>query len=119
MDNPGRALTPGMFVRVQIQFRHRENATVVPVKALVRNNGSRSVFLADTESSRVRLVPVEVGIIEGDMAEVASPDIAGLVVTVGQHLLEDGSEIILPGEKAGSGAGDDPGGKAPETGTRP
>jgi RND family efflux transporter MFP subunit len=119
VDNPGRALTPGMFVRVQIQFRHRENATVVPVKALVRNNGSRSVFLADTESSRVRLVPVEVGIIEGDMAEVASPDIAGLVVTVGQHLLEDGSEIILPGEKAGSGAGDDPGGKAPETGTRP
>ncbi len=103
VDNPGKALTPGMFVRVQIRFQQHENAVVVPVKALVRNNGSRSVFLVDRESSRVRLVPVEIGIVEGDTAEVVSPDLDGFVVTVGQHLLQDGSEIILSGERPGAG----------------
>ncbi|OPZ30150.1 MAG: Macrolide export protein MacA [Deltaproteobacteria bacterium ADurb.BinA179] len=114
VDNPGKALTPGMFVRVQIRFDRRENARVVPVKALVRNNGTRSVFLADMEHSRARLVPVEIGIIEEDMAEVVSPEIAGFVVTVGHHLLEDGSQIILPEAMPQRKTGDDPEGRAPE-----
>lgn len=116
VDNPGKALTPGMFVRVQIRFEQHENAVVVPVKALVRDNGTRSVFLVDRELSRVRLVPVEIGIIEGDLAEVTSPDLEGLVVTVGQHLLQDGSEIVLSAE--GSEAEDDLGGKACEDTSR-
>lgn len=105
VDNVERVLTPGMFVRVQIQFEQRENAVVVPVKALARNNGSRSVFLVDRDLLKVRLVPVEIGIIEGDMAEVISPDLEGFVVTVGQHLLQDGSEIILTGKGPGPEAG--------------
>ena len=120
VDNPGKVLTPGMFVRVQIFFDQRGNAVVVPVKALIKNNGERSVFLADKESSRVRRVPVQTGTVEGDMAEVTSPtDLAGFVVIVGQHLLEDGSEIILPEVKAGPVSGPDPDGKAPGSGARP
>jgi len=118
VDNPGKVLTPGMFVRVQIRFEQRENAVVVPIKALARNNGLRSVFLVDRELLKVRLVPVEIGIIEGDMAEVISPDIEGFVVTVGQHLLQDGSEIILSGEGPEPEAGDEQDGEAREETSR-
>ncbi|MFY9398424.1 MAG: efflux RND transporter periplasmic adaptor subunit [Desulfomonilia bacterium] len=100
--NPDRALTPGMFVRAQIRFAQRENAVVVPVKALVRSNGDTAVFIADPASLRARMVPVEVGIVEGDLAEVVSPVLEGLVVTVGQHLLKDGARIILPAAYAGT-----------------
>ena len=48
--------------------------------------------------STVRFVPVEVGIIERDLAEILKPELSGVVVTLGQHLLEDGSRVILPAE---------------------
>jgi hypothetical protein len=35
------------------------------------------------------------------MVEIVEPAISGSVVTVGQHLLEDGSAISLPGKKTG------------------
>ena len=99
VPNPDKLLRPGMFVRVQIEFDRHDNATVVPVNALLKTNGLRSVYLADTEKMRAKLIPVEVGIISGDTAEIVKPAISGLVVTVGQHLLEDGSAITLPEKK--------------------
>ena len=99
VPNPEKLLKPGMFVRVQIEFGRHDNATVVPVNALIKSNGQRGVYLADTENMRAKLIPVEVGIISGDMAEIVEPDISGFVVTVGQHLLEDDSSIILPEKK--------------------
>ena len=39
---------------------------------------------------------VTTGIINGELAEVTEPKISGLVVTMGNHLLEDGSDITLP-----------------------
>ena len=99
IPNPDKLLKPGMFVRVQIEFDRHDNATVVPVNALIKSNGLRSVYLADTEKMRAKLITVEVGIISGDTAEIVKPAISGLVVTVGQHLLEDGSAITLPEKK--------------------
>ncbi len=99
VPNPDKLLRPGMFVRVQIEFDRHDNATVVPVNALIKSNGLRNLYLADTENMRAKLIPVEVGIISGDTAEIVKPAISGLVVTVGQHLLEDGSVITLPEKK--------------------
>ncbi len=62
---------------------------------LTRHNGQRGIFLADKETLTVRLVPVTVGIISGEMAEIVDPPLSGMVVRVGQHLLEDGSAITL------------------------
>jgi hypothetical protein len=39
-----------------------------------------------------------VGIVSGDKAELLDPAVSGMVVTVGQHLLEDGASILLPGD---------------------
>lgn len=99
VPNPDKLLKPGMFVRVQIEFDRHDNATVVPVNALIKSNGLRGVYLADTEKMKAKLIPVEVGIISGDTAEIIKPAISGFVVTVGQHLLENDSPITLPKEK--------------------
>ena len=104
IPNVQNLLKPGMFVRVQIQFDEYENATVIPVAALVKRNGTQGVFLADLQEQKVRFVPVTIGIINGVQAQVLNPPITGAVVTLGHHLLEDGSSIVLPDEKPTGGA---------------
>jgi RND family efflux transporter MFP subunit len=96
IPNAEKFLKPGMFVRVEIEFARHDNATVVPVNALIKRNGQWSIFLADTKDMKARLVPVTVGIMSNDMAEILDPAVSGSVITVGQHLLEDGSVITLP-----------------------
>ena len=99
--NPGRELKPGMFVRVEIEYDRHKDATVIPLNALITHNNRKIVFVADMENMRVSRVPVIVGIIEGDMAEIIEPAIDGYVVTMGQHLLDDGSKITVPERSAG------------------
>jgi RND family efflux transporter MFP subunit len=97
VPNREEFLKPGMFVRVRIEFSRKESATLVPANALIRRNGSQGIFLADRETGKARFVPVTVGITSGETAEILDPAVSGLVVTVGQHLLEDGASILLPG----------------------
>lgn len=94
--NPGRLLAPGMFVRAELQFAAHAAATVVPVAALARREGRSGVFLADTAALTVRFVPVTAGIVSGERVEIIAPPLTGLVVVLGQHLLEDGAAIMLP-----------------------
>ncbi len=95
IPNPRNFLRPGMFVRVEIEFARHDNSTVVPLSVLSKNNGQSRVFLADMKTLTVRLVPVTIGIVSGAMAEIVEPPLSGMVVSVGQHLLEDGSAITL------------------------
>jgi RND family efflux transporter MFP subunit len=97
--NPERLLAPGMFVRVEIQFAVHADATVVPVAALAHRDEQTGVFLADTATLKVRFVPVTVGIVSREKAEIVTPLLEGRVVTMGQHLLEDGSRIVIPSER--------------------
>ncbi|MBN2514940.1 MAG: efflux RND transporter periplasmic adaptor subunit [Deltaproteobacteria bacterium] len=99
IPNPENLLKPGMFVRVEIEFARHADATVVPLNALTKQNGQQGIFLADTKAMRAKLIPVKVGIINGDMAEILEPAVSGMVVTVGQHLLEDGAAITVPEER--------------------
>ena len=96
--NAQRLLKPGMFIRAQIEFAKHDGATVVPVAALARRGGQQGVFLADTQKRKALFVPVTLGITHNGLAEVLKPPLSGEVVTLGQHLLEDGSAIILPRE---------------------
>ena len=51
--------------------------------------------MVDGEGKKVRFVPVTVGITEEGWVEILQPQLQGLVVTLGQHLLEDGGPITL------------------------
>jgi multidrug efflux pump subunit AcrA (membrane-fusion protein) len=96
VPNPDHTLKPGMFVRARVEFARHQNATLVPLPALVKRNNKDGVFVADTKNLKAHFVPVTTGIINGDIAEITEPQISGLVITMGNHLLEDGSSITLP-----------------------
>jgi RND family efflux transporter MFP subunit len=107
--NPDRVLKAGMYVRAQVEFEKHENALVVPSDAVVRRGNQRGVFLADLEKKKVTFVAVEEGISEGGRTEVLQPkDLKGSVVTLGQHLLEDGGAIVLAKEGDGDEAAKHP-----------
>jgi RND family efflux transporter MFP subunit len=107
IDNEEGLLKPGMFVNVEIEFARRQNARMVPFSSLVYRNNLQGVFLADLENRKVSFRPVKVGIIEGERAEVVEPeDISGYVVVLGQHLLQDEMNIVLP--ESGSATGKKP-----------
>jgi len=95
IPNPKGLLKPGMFARVQIEFTRHENATVLPINSLVKRNGQQGVFLADTLQKKAFFIPVTIGIINGNLAEIINPSLTGSVVRLGQHLLLDGSAIIV------------------------
>jgi RND family efflux transporter MFP subunit len=98
VPNDQMLLKPGMFVRVQIEFEQHENATVIPIAALVKRNGKQGVFEVDRREQRAHFIPVELGIVNGNQAEIINPPLSDAVVTLGHHLLEDGAKIILPDE---------------------
>lgn len=85
-----------MFVRVGIEFSRSEGATLIPVDALTKRDSREGVFLLNEEKDTADFVPVTVGIVNGERAEILEPALAGLVVTVGQHLLEDGTPVVVP-----------------------
>jgi RND family efflux transporter MFP subunit len=49
IPNERMLLKPGMFVRVQMEFELHENATVIPLAALVKRDGNPGVFMLDRE----------------------------------------------------------------------
>ncbi len=116
VPNPDHLLKPGMFIRAQVEFATHQNATLAPFSAIVRRSGQEGVFLVEkaapgtTDSqasqgpsqgpaSQVRFVPVTTGIVNGEVVEIVEPEISGSVVTLGNHLLEDGSRVTLPQQK--------------------
>jgi len=98
VENPDRALKPGMFVNARIEFARRPDAKIVPYSAVVTRAGRQGVFLADLEAKKAVFLPVTLGIVEGERAEILEPaQASGFVVILGHHLLEDGTGLILPG----------------------
>jgi len=114
VPNPDHRLKPGMFVRAQVEFATHQNATLVPFSAIVRRAGREGVFGVSPPGAagpqapqggtpQVRFVPVTTGIVNGETVEIVEPQVWGSVVTLGNHLLEDGSRILLPEQKTGGG----------------
>jgi RND family efflux transporter MFP subunit len=94
--NADGTLKPGMAVRVELEFGRHVNVQAVPAAALVTRSGVQGVFQVEPEGPRVRFLPVRTGASEGGLVEILEPALRGPVVILGQHLLEDGSAVILP-----------------------
>ena len=99
VPNSDYLLKPGMFVRAKIEFARHDNATLVPFAALVKREGKEGIFIADLSNLKAHFVPVTIGIINSELVEVIEPEISGFVVTLGNHLLEEGSDIIVSEKK--------------------
>jgi multidrug efflux pump subunit AcrA (membrane-fusion protein) len=96
ISNPDGVLKPGMFARVSIEYSHKEDAVTVPAAALVKRDEQDGVFLLSGDMASVRFIPVQIGIVDVGRVEILEPQISGKVITLGNHLLQDGSEVFLP-----------------------
>lgn len=96
VENQTRLLKPGMFARVMVTLASSELAQTVPSKAIISRSGVNALFLTSADGRQARHIPVEVGIISGERTQIIAPRLEGMVITLGQHLLQDGSPILLP-----------------------
>jgi cobalt-zinc-cadmium efflux system membrane fusion protein len=87
VDNSVSLLKAEMYVTVEVESRTAKEATVVPARAVLTENGKRFCFVADGPA-RFRRVAVEVGVERDGKVPVVSglPEGAG-VVTDGSLLL--------------------------------
>ena len=95
VQNADRRLKPGMFVRATVSLEQAQDATVVPVDALVTRDDHAGVFVVAEDGASVSWQKVATGIRESGRVQILSPELSGRVVTLGQQLLDDGSAIVV------------------------
>ena len=92
--NESLLLKPGMFARVRVVTAEKDGATIVPTRAVVTMNGGAVLFVVSEDGTTAKRLVVRTGIVTPEFTEILSPAVEGRVVTLGQHLLEDGSPVI-------------------------
>jgi membrane fusion protein, multidrug efflux system len=87
-------LKPGYSVRVSLQLDERDNALVIPTRAVVGAAGSQSVYIIrDGRAERRR---VRVGLDQDGQMEVFEGLAAGdTIITTGNALLRDGAQVRI------------------------
>nr|WP_246189390.1 efflux RND transporter periplasmic adaptor subunit [Pseudoxanthomonas kalamensis] len=94
----GDLLQPGMFSRIRIDYDTRTDALVVPRVALLDDSQDSQAVYVVRDGKAVR-VPIELGYLDGEWAEVRKGLQAGdQVVTAGKIALRDGSAVQVIGE---------------------
>ena len=107
LDNHELRLKPGMFIRATIVFKKMKDALIVPEQALTKRNNKDGIFVVSDDHKTVRWCPVKVGIRENEKVQIEREGLTkGLVVTLGQQLLDDGSSIFISGENNKAGTAD-------------
>jgi membrane fusion protein, multidrug efflux system len=92
--NAAPGLRPGYSVRVSLSLDERDNALVVPTRAVVGAAGAQSVFvIRDGRAERRR---VRVGNdLDGQMEVLEGLAFADTVITTGNALLRDGAQVRI------------------------
>jgi membrane fusion protein (multidrug efflux system) len=100
-------LRPGMFGRIEIVYDHRDDVLTLPRTALLEDEGESAVYVVRNKKA-VR-VPVQLGYLDGEVAEVRSGvKVGDEVITAGKVAVRDGTavEVIKPaGAPAAPGDG--------------
>jgi RND family efflux transporter MFP subunit len=111
ISNPGHQLKPGMFARVEIVLSAHENAVCVPLEAIVKREDITGVFTVYSEENHnseghnsegiAKFVPVKTGIRDKKYAQIVSPQITEKIITLGNHLLNDKTPVIIDNSSQG------------------
>jgi RND family efflux transporter MFP subunit len=102
VDNADHLLKPGMFARVEVMTASRDSTQLVPSKAVMESDSGPVVFVVPDGGTNVDRVKVTTGIVTPEKTEIIEPQLSGRVVTLGQHLLDDGSPVLLPADSGAS-----------------
>jgi multidrug efflux pump subunit AcrA (membrane-fusion protein) len=103
VSNPQRTLKPGVGVQASITARTIEDATVVPVTALLTDEeGARTVMVVGSDH-KAHARPVDVGITQDGRAQITKGLKPGdAVVTTGAYGLADGTEVRVQQPQQGA-----------------
>lgn len=88
--NPGSYLKPGQFARLRVAVAERENAILVPQKAIQELQGVKTVMIVDKDN-KVALRTIKVG----DKADKDVVVLEGL--TGGERVIVEGMQKVRPG----------------------
>ncbi|MEW6359479.1 MAG: efflux RND transporter periplasmic adaptor subunit [Planctomycetota bacterium] len=98
--NPKHRLMPGMYARVTLVLEERLNALIVPLVAVIREDGDARAFTLKADVATAR--PVRLGLRSEDQVEVMSGLKEGdTVVIEGQNNLTDGCPVQVIRNKGG------------------
>ncbi len=89
--NSDLRLKPGLFARVTVVLEQIAETTIVPEHALTKRNRQNGVFVLNGDSVVWR--EVQLGIRQGERVQVTGEGLTGLVVILGQQLLDNGSTV--------------------------
>src|SRR4029078_6661562 len=88
--NPGSYLRPGQFARVRVAVAERENAILVPARAIQEMQGAKTVMVVDAET-KVSRRAIKVG----DKADKDVVVLEGL--PGGERVMVEGMQKVRPG----------------------
>lgn len=106
VPNPDGKLKPGLFVRIEIQTGHDDQALIVPEEALILT-GSSTLVMQMNEQQQVELVPVTTGERRyGEVQILSGLEPGAVIVTAGHLKLHPGMPItpLFPQSEAGKDA---------------
>jgi RND family efflux transporter MFP subunit len=112
LDNPDRAIKPGMYGKVGFLTQRVEAAVAVPREAIrTTPDGESTVTVVDAENTAA-VRPVRTGATDGKLVQIVSGLSAGdRVVTLSYQPVRDGQKVRTGGEGQGRGGqGRGPGG---------
>lgn len=88
--NPGSYLRPGQFARLRVAVAQRENAILIPLRAVQELQGAKTVMVVDAEN-KVALRTIKVG----DKADKDVVVLDGL--SGGERVIVEGMQKVRPG----------------------
>lgn len=96
IENPDRALLPGMFARVRILLYSKKNTLVIPTDAVQGGESEQFVYVIQADKGVVEKRAVTIGYTRPDYSQVDAGVSEGEVLAIsGFERLEDGKKIRL------------------------
>jgi multidrug efflux system membrane fusion protein len=97
--NPAGKLFPNQFVNVSLQVETLHNVATIPVTAVRHGTQGDFVFLLQPDRT-VKMRTVKLGPAAGtSIAILSGVNVGETVITEGADNLDDGSKVMLPGDK--------------------
>ncbi len=101
MSDADDAVRLGMTASVLLLQQGAGSAVVLPLTALFQQGANTALWVVDSRTQTVSLVPVKVGVFREDVVTVVSGIQAGaVVVTAGVHKLTAGQKVRVASESA-------------------
>ena len=99
IPNTDEVLWPGESVQVYLQLYSKENAIIIPDKAVQIGSNGQYVFVIDKDN-KAKIRNIEIDFTNGGYTVIAGGLKAGeKIVTNGQIRLQDGTEVKIIGDK--------------------